>query len=154
MQPSAERGLTLVELLVAILIVGVLAAIAIPLLLSQTHSAGDASAESAVTNLRKAASYCELETHDYTKCSTAAEVPQTGLTWGSSPGTVAVAYQPYGLTDDVAFEAIAQDGTTFAIVKSLSQETVSRVCVTAKGQYPLNSCKSGGSLDGYPVGQW
>jgi type IV pilus assembly protein PilA len=149
-----DEGFTLVEILVAILLIGVLAAIAIPTFLGQTSKATDASAEAAATNLRKYVSYCYLSTNDYSQCSSPAQVPDTGLRWGSGPGTVAVAYQPYGLTDYVAFEAVADDGTIFAVVKSLSQGTTQRLCVSANARYPSGSCRSGGSLAGFPVGQW
>ena len=42
---SDEQGFSLIELLVVILIVGILAAIAIPSFLNQTHKAFDASAK-------------------------------------------------------------------------------------------------------------
>ena len=49
---SDDRGFTLIELLVVILIIGILAAIAIPAFLSQTSKASDSAAKTQVGTLQ------------------------------------------------------------------------------------------------------
>jgi type IV pilus assembly protein PilA len=65
----SERGFTLIELLVVILIIGLLAAIAIPAFLNQRGKADDAEAKANAVTAAKAIEACSIEADGrYTNC--------------------------------------------------------------------------------------
>ena len=68
-----EQGFTLIELLVVILIIGILAAIALPTFLGQREKAQDGSAKSDARNLVSHMESCFTDNQTYAGCQTARE---------------------------------------------------------------------------------
>lgn len=85
-----QDGFTFVEILVVLAIVGVLAAIALPMFLKQRDSANDADAKAAARSLVSHVESCQTESEDYGACDSSSELGSTGLKFGASAGDVEV----------------------------------------------------------------
>jgi type IV pilus assembly protein PilA len=140
-----EDGFTLVELLVVIVVVGILAAIAIPSLLSQRTGAGDAAAKQVANTAEHAALIYNLNNGSYSAMTASAlnsiepsiNVTANGQTVLAAAGSTSTGY---------SLATVSSVGDTFNLTSA--NGVLTRTCSVAAGNGNTVTNTGGGCTNG------
>jgi type IV pilus assembly protein PilA len=130
-----EKGFTLIELLVVILIIGILAAIALPAFLNQRGKAQDTEAKSAARTAQTAMETFYTDEQDYNADEAALRAIEPALSEGVAGTDLTVTK---GADGDAAggytVKVKSKTGNEFSITKAATTAAVTRACTTG-GKY-------------------
>jgi type IV pilus assembly protein PilA len=134
---NGEQGFTLIELLVVILIIGILAAIALPAFLGQRSKGQDADAKSNARNIVSHLESCYSQEQSYATCATSQDVTDSGIARGTANGQVELRTLA---SDNFLIVGHSESGNKFTITKPATG-AVTRTC-SPSGD---GGCDSGGN---------
>jgi type IV pilus assembly protein PilA len=143
---GSEKGFTLIELLVVMLILGILAAIAIPAFLNQKNKANDASAK---TMARTEQTAMETWSTDHSGLYTPAPVAGD---LHKIEGTIPAAMVPTGVTaNSYTVTATSSTNNTYSVNRTAAG-TITHTCTIPTGASDHGGCTIAGTTG--TTGTW
>ena len=144
-----QEGFTLIELLVVILIIGILAAVAIPAFLNQKSKATDANVKSDINTAQTALEtyYTDNETYAITANTDLSNIEPTLTQSFAAPESLAVSGAS---ANGYTITAADPNGLSFSLTKA-STGVVTRACTVPTGKN-IGGCK--GAVPGGAAGTW